>query len=171
MNHSLRLKKITLSGLLLAFTVISVFFAANLPTSRLSLYALSSLFIAVIIIEAGIKSGWTFYLASAILSVILIPRLGVIPFVVFFGIYGIIKYYAELLKSRVFEYLIKLVYFNICLVLGLFFLKEILLSGASLSMPVYLLAAGLEAVFIFYDYIYTLFIRFYSNTLKPRLKL
>jgi hypothetical protein len=171
MNNSLRIKKITLSGLLLAFTVICVFLAANLPTSRLSLYALSSLFVSIIVIEAGTKSGWAFYVASAILSVILVPRLGVIPFVVFFGIYGMIKYYVELLKSRVFEYLLKLVYFNICLVLGLIFLKEILLSGANLSMPVYILAAGLEVAFILYDYIYTLFIRFYSNTLKPRLRL
>ena len=170
MNNRKRVKSITLSGILLAFTVICVFLAANLPTSRLSLYAISSLFIVVIIIEFGTKAGWSFYLASSILSVVLIPRLEVIPFVVFFGLYGLIKLYIEKLHSRVFEYILKLIYFNMCLVLGLFFLKELILDGINLSAPVYIVAVLLEFVFLVYDYVYTLFIRFYATRLKPKLK-
>ena len=171
MNNNQRVKSITLSGILLAFTVICVFLAATLPTSRLTLYAVSSLFVAVIIIEVGVKSGWAFYLASSILSVVLVPRLEVIPFVVFFGLYGLIKLYIEKLNSRVLEYVLKLIYFNICLVLGLFFLKELILDGVKLSAPVYIVAALLEVVFIVYDYVYTLFIRFYASKLKPKLKI
>ncbi len=171
MNNSSRVKRITLSGILLAFTVICVFLAAVLPTSKLSLYALSSLFMSVIIFEFGTKAGWAFYLASAILSALLVPRLEVIPFVVFFGIYGLIKLYTERLNSRITEYILKLAYFNICLILGLFFLKEIILNGVNLSAPVYIIAAVLEVVFVVYDYIYTLFIRFYGSQLKQRLRL
>lgn len=171
MNNKQRVKSITLSGILLAFTVICVFLAATLPTSRLTLYAVSSLFVAVIIIEVGAKSGWAFYIASSILSVILVPRLEVIPFVVFFGLYGLIKLYIEKLNSRVLEYVLKLIYFNICLVLGLFFLKELILDGVKLSAPVYIVAALLELVFLVYDYVYTLFIRFYASKLKPKLKI
>ncbi len=171
MNNGSRVKRITLSGILLAFTVICVFLAAVLPTSKLSLYALSSLFISVIIIEFGTKAGWVFYLASAILSALLVPRLEVIPFMVFFGVYGLIKLYIERLSSRVAEYVLKLAYFNICLILGLFFLKEIILNGVNLSAPVYIVAAVLEVVFVIYDYIYTLFIRFYGTQLKQRLRL
>lgn len=171
MNNNKRVKGITLGGILAAFTVICVFLASVLPTSVLSLYAVSSLFISIIIIEFGIKAGWTFYLASSILSTVLIPRLEVIPFIVFFGIYGAIKFYVERVKSRVLEYILKLVYFNICLVLGLFFLKELILNGMNISMPIYIAAAVLEVVFILYDYVYTLFIRFYASSLKPKLKL
>ncbi len=171
MNNGSRVKRITLSGILLAFTVICVFLAAVLPTSKLSLYALSSLFMSVILIEFGTKAGWAFYLASAILSALLVPRLEVIPFVVFFGIYGLIKLYIERLNSRITEYILKLAYFNICLILGLFFLKEIILNGVNLSAPVYIVAAVLEVVFVVYDYIYTLFIRFYGTQLKQRLRL
>ena len=171
MNNGSRVKRITLSGILLAFTVICVFLAAVLPTSKLSLYALSSLFMSVIIIEFGTKAGWAFYLASAILSALLVPRLEVIPFVVFFGIYGLIKLYIERLNSRITEYILKFAYFNICLILGLFFLKEIILNGVNLSAPVYIVAAVLEVVFVIYDYIYTLFIRFYGTQLKQRLRL
>lgn len=171
MNNAVRVKKITLSGILLGFTVISVFMASILPTSRLSLYAISSLFIAVIIIEFGEKAGWSFYIASAVLSVILIPRLEVLPFIVFFGLYGLLKLYFERLKSRVFEYILKIVYFNICMALGLVFLKEFILAGVELKAPVYIVAALMEIVFVVYDYVYTLFIRFYSSTLKPRFKI
>lgn len=171
MGSNKRIKGITLSGILLAFTIICVFLAANLPTSRLSLYSVSSLFIAVIIIEFGTKAGWSFYLASAILSAVLLPRLEVIPFVVFFGMYGLIKLYAERLRSRAAEYLVKLVYFNICLALGLFFLKELILDGVGLTMPVYIAAALSEVVFVVFDYVYTLFIRFYASKLKPKLKI
>lgn len=171
MNSGSRVKRITLSGILLAFTVISVFLAATLPTSKLSLYALSSLFMAVIIIEFGTRAGWAFYLASAILSVLLVPRLEVIPFIVFFGVYGLIKLYIERIPGRVIEYVLKLIYFNICLALGLFFLKEIILGGINLTAPVYIIAAVLELVFLIYDYIYTLFIRFYGGRLKQKLKI
>ncbi len=171
MSNGSRVKRITLSGILLAFTVICVFLAATLPTSKLSLYALSSLFMAVIIIELGTKAGWIFYLASAILSALLVPRLEVIPFIVFFGVYGLIKLYIERIHSRAVEYVLKLIYFNICLVLGLFFLKEIILGGVNLTAPVYIVAAVLELVFLIYDYIYTLFIRFYGTRLKQKLKI
>ena len=171
MNNNKKVKRITLSGILLAFTVICVFLAANLPTSTLTLYAISSLFIAIIIIEFNIKAGWTFYLASSILSIILIPRLEVMPFVVFFGVYGLIKLYIERLHSRVVEYILKMVYFNICLALGLLFLKELIMDGVSLTTPIYIFAAALEVVFLVYDYVYTLFIRFYAAQLKPKLKI
>lgn len=171
MNNRTRVKKITLSGILLAFTVICVFLASVLPTSKLSLYAVSSLFVAVIIIEFGSGAGWAFYLASCILSAVLVPRLEVIPFIVFFGVYGLVKLYVERLHSRVLEYLLKIVYFNICLVLGLFFLQQIILDGVKLAAPVYIVALVLEAVFLVYDYVYTLFIRFYSSQLKPKLKI
>lgn len=171
MNSNSRAKRITLSGILLAFTVICVFLAATLPTSKLSLYAVSSLFLSVIIIEFGAKAGWAFYLASGVLSAVLVPRLEVIPFIVFFGVYGLIKLYIEKLHNRIVEYVLKLVFFNICLVLGLVFLKEFIMTGISLSAPIYIIAGLLELVFVVYDYIYTLFIRFYGTQLKPKLKI
>ncbi len=170
-NNRTRAKRITLSGILLALTVICVFLAATLPTSRLSLYAVSSLFISVIIIEFGTKAGWAYYLASAILAALLVPRLEVIPFMVFFGIYGLLKLYIERIHSRVAEYILKLLYFSICLVLGFVFIKEFILNSVNLTAPYYIVAAVLEIVFVLYDYIYTLFIRFYGNQLKPKLKL
>ncbi len=171
MNNATRAKKITLSGILLGFTVICVFLAAVLPTSRLSLYAISSLFTAIIIIEFGVKAGWTFFAASAILSAVLVPRLEVLPYIMFFGVYGLLKLYFERLQSRALEYILKLVYFNICLLLGFVFLKEFIMVGVKLATPMYIAAALLEVVFVVYDYVYTLFIRFYSSTLKPKLKL
>jgi hypothetical protein len=170
MNNNNRAKGLALGGILAAFAVICVFLASILPTSVLTLYAVSSLFISVIIIEFGTKAGWTFYLATCILSAVLIPRLEVMPFIVFFGIYGLIKFYTEKVQSRILEYILKFAYFNVCLLFGLFFLKEIIFVGVTITAPIYIIAALFEIVFIIYDYVYTLFIRFYASKLKPKLK-
>lgn len=171
MNNGIKVKRITLSGILLAFTVVCIFLASVLPTSKLSLYVVSSFFVAVIILEYGEKSGWVFYVASAILTAIMVPRLQVLPFTVFFGLYGLIKLYLERLHNRVAEYFLKFLYFNICLALGLLFLKEFILDNLNMSLPIYAAIAAFEVVFLIYDYVYTLFIRYYSNQIKPKLKL
>jgi hypothetical protein len=67
-------KVIALSGIFLALAVLSLYAQSLAPAGKLSLYALSSLFVSVIVIEAGIYAGWLFYLASSLLAFILVPE-------------------------------------------------------------------------------------------------
>jgi len=165
-------KKIALGGILGALAVICLFFATVLPTGRLSLYSLSSFFVAVIIIEAGTGAGWIFYAATGILSLILLPdKTGVLPYVIFFGLYGIIKYYIEKLNRLIPEYILKFAYFNICFFTALYAFKSLFLVDMGIDFPWWILVIIFEVVFFVYDFVYTLFIDYFKNRIKPRIKL
>ena len=171
-GNSINTKGMALSGILGALAVISLFFAAILPTSRLSLYVLSSFFISIIIIEYGIKPGWLFYVATSLLSVVLIPdKLGIIPYIIFFGIYGIVKVYIEKINKIVLEYFLKFAYFNICLFVAVYFIKNVFLENITVKLPWWLIIIALEIVFLIYDYVYTMFIAYYREKLKKILRI
>lgn len=165
-------KKISISGIMLAITVLCLFLATVLPTNRLSFYALSSFTVSVIIIEYGAKAGWAFYIASCLLSFVLVyEKLELIPYILFFGLYGIAKYYIEKLNNILLEYVLKYTFFNICIMLFVLFVREIILKGIEIKFPWWIFAIVLQIVFLIYDYVYTLFIQYYKNRLRMRFRI
>lgn len=171
-ENSMNTRKVALSGILGALAVICLLLATVLPTNRLSFYALSSFFIAIATIENGIKAGWLFYAATSLLALIIVPeKLGLVPYVIFFGIYGLVKYYIEKLDKLVIEYVLKYVYFNICVGITLISVSKLFGFSLTAEIPWWLIIAALEIVFFIYDFVYTLFINYYREKLRPRLKL
>lgn len=171
-GNSLDTKKIALNGILGALAVICLLLATVLPTNRLSFYALSSFFIAVSIIESGARAGWIFYLATSLLALIIVPdKLGIIPYAIFFGLYGLVKYYIEKLDKIIIEYVLKFIYFNISAGIAVLTVSRLFGFEMSVKLPWWLLIAALEIVFFIYDVVYTLFINYYREKLKPRMKL
>lgn len=165
-------RKVALGGILLALTVIILYAESVMPTSKLSLYALSSFFVSVIVIESGIRAGWIFYVASSLLALIIIPdKIALIPYLVFFGVYGIIKFYVEKLNKPVLEYIFKVAYFNACLAAAFLLIKEFFLESVRVDFPWWAVIAVLEVVFIIYDYVYTLFIQYYNQKIKKMIRL
>jgi len=166
-------KRMALSGILASFTVISVFLSSVLPTNKISLYALASFFVAVIVIEFGVKSGWIFYMVTCLVSLFVVPgKISIIPFILFFGVYGIVKYYIEKLGKMLPEYLLKYLYFNVCLFLSILFIEEILLKGTGIELHwKIIILTGLQLGFLVYDYVYSLFIRYYKTRIRKILKL
>lgn len=173
MNKSFSSKSLALGGVLTALTVISVFFADIIPTNTLSLYALSSFFIAIILIERGVKTSWVFYFATSLLSFVIVPdKTMVIPFVSFFGIYGVIKHYLEKYTNRVVEYILKYLFFNANVVLAYLLLK-VLFEAQTLfkGFPLWIVMIILQVIFLVYDYVYTIFIQYYTTRLRKALKI
>ena len=79
----MKAKIIALNGILGALAVVCLLLATIMPTGRISLYALSSFFIAVSIMESGIKAGWLFA-ATSLAGFIVVPeKLALAPYVVF----------------------------------------------------------------------------------------
>lgn len=164
-------KRLALNGILGALSVICLLLADIPPTNRISLYALSSFFISISIIENGIKAGWIFYAATCLLSFIVVPeKLGIVPYVIFFGIYGIVKFYIERLDRLVIEYILKFTYFNACMGIALWALKGLFRYELRIMLPVWLLVAAAEIVFFIYDIVYTMFINYYRNKLRALIK-
>jgi hypothetical protein len=166
-------KRLAISGVLASCTVVSVFLSTILPTNRISLYTLASFFVAVIIIEFGVKNGWIFYIVTCAVSFFVVPwKTAIIPFILFFGIYGIIKYYIEKLDRILPEYLLKYLYFNTCLIFSLLLIKEVFLRVTVIELHWKIIAvSGLQVVFLVYDYVYSLFIRYYKTRIRKILKL
>jgi len=156
--------KVAIGGLLLALTIIFIYLESVLPTGRLSLYALSSFTVSIIIIEFRAGFGWVFYTAACLLSLIVVPdKISVVPYAAFFGVYGIIKYYIETIRGKWIGWIFKLVFFNIALTAAILFLKEFLLQKLGFSVKLWLAVILLEVVFVIYDIVYSSFIRLYKT--------
>ncbi|NSW90651.1 MAG: hypothetical protein HPY74_08250 [Firmicutes bacterium] len=168
-------KKFALNGILAAIAIMCLLLATIMPTSKLSFYVLSSFFVSIIIMEYGTGSGWVFYILTNLLAFIIIPnKIRIIPYSVFFGVYGIIKYYIEKIDKIVLEYILKIIYFNVCMTGAIVLFKEIVAGGTGIVNIKFPLWAGLvllEAIFVLYDYVYTLFIQYYKEKLRRFLKI
>ncbi|MCX7711867.1 MAG: hypothetical protein N2484_18645 [Clostridia bacterium] len=165
-------KRLSLSGVLLALTVLCLFIESIAPTNRLAFYALSSFFVSVVIMEFGLTAGWTFYIASCLLSLIIVQdKMNLIPYVLFFGNYGIIKFYIEKRNKLWLEYILKFVYFNIVLFFLYISVKTFILPEVSVKFPWWILIVFAEAAFLIYDYVYSLVIQYYCSKIKNVLKI
>lgn len=162
--------KIALGGICLALTVAFIFGGSVIPGIELTLFAVSSLFTAVMIIESGVRGGIMLYVAAVILSLIIVPnKLAVIPYAFLFGYYGILKFYIEKLSSRIIQLVVKAAFFAALLSAALLGFKELFLG--SINLPDYplglLIAAGIFMM-ILYDFIFTFLISFYMRRIKNR---
>ena len=161
---------IALGGICLALTLVFVFIGSIVPGIELTMFAISSLFVAVMIMESGVRGGIILYAAAVLLGLILVPnKLAMIPYGFFFGYYGILKYFIEKLPKGLLQIIIKLAFFALVMCAGILAFKELLLG--SISLPDYptaiLIIAGI-VMMLLYDYIYTLLINFYLKRIKNR---
>lgn len=163
-------RKVALGGVLGALCIAFLYLAAYLPTSRLFLYGVSSVFCSIILIENGHKWAWAFFAATSALGFMVIPdKLDIVPYLIFFGYYGIIKYYIEGLSLRVIQLVVKGVFFAAALFLGYLLVKELFVTDVITKIPVWLLGAAALAVFYLYDYVYSRFVIYYETSLRKKI--
>lgn len=170
--ETLKTKKVVTGGVLLALSAVTLLGASFVPGIELTLYALSSVYVIIMIIEFSPGAGWLFYFASLLLAFVLVPnKIGIVPYAIFFGIYAIVKYYIEKTKRlhQVVEVLLKLVFSNLMFALG-FLAFGAAFTGAiqipDVAFP--FLVAGAQVFFLAYDYILTLVIGFYMKR-RPKI--
>ncbi|MBU5592848.1 hypothetical protein KQI89_13930 [Clostridium sp. MSJ-4] len=166
MNKSKNLAK---SGILTALTLIILYIANIAPTSKLTLLTLASAIIPLGILSINVRYALGIYLASSILSLILGLKGVSITYILFFGIYGFIKYYIENLRKAPLEILVKLTFFNISLFINVYVFKFIFTSIPYIDLPYALIIIIIEISFIIFDYALTLIIIFmdkYIHRLK-----
>lgn len=156
---------ITESGLLIALTLVILYATSIIPISTLSILTIASCLIPISIIRTSIKNTILVYIASSVLSFILVPTNIALYYTLFFGIYGIIKYFIEKIRIIPLELLFKLIAFN--LLLGIIYL--IIKSFLVVLLPklsLWILFLGAQVVFLVYDYALTLAISFFLNRFK-----
>jgi len=163
-----RTGKIALGGICTALAVIFMFGASIVPGIELTLFLISSLFTAVMVLEAGAGGGLILFAAASLLGLIIIPnKLALIPYVFCFGYYAVLKYYIEKINSGAVQLALKAAYFAAVICIGMLFFKSVLASAV--HMPDWpaagLIAAGI-VMMILYDYVMTFLISWYRRRFK-----
>lgn len=155
-------KKIAYSGILLAVNILLLLMTNIIPINTMFLMGLSSLPISIIIMEYRVKTGIVFYIASVILSFIIIQnKVQWVMYVLTFGVYGLIKYFIERGRPVYVELLLKLCFANIVLIVLCILLKTLVV------IPINIITIlGFQLAFVIYDYVYSLFIDYYNEKLK-----
>ena len=164
--------RIVVTGVLVALSVIILYLGCAIEVLDLTMSAIVSLLVVVIVIEMGYKYAWFAYVATAVLSLVLLPqKTPAIFYTCFMGFYPIIKSHVERFGSALVRWTIKLVTGNVALV-AMFWLISIFVpdefEGGLLLVCPYIL--GLLA-FVMYDVALTKLITFYFIKLRDRIKI
>lgn len=149
-------KSIAESGLLTALTVVILYSTSLIPISKLSILTLASCLIPICIIRSSVKYAILVYIASSLISLFFVPFNISIYYMMFFGIYGIVKFFIEKINMYFIEIIIKLLSFNVLLMAMYLILKEFIVVNSAL--PLWLLWIGAQVVFLIYDYALTVLI-------------
>ena len=166
-----RSSRVALGGVLAGLGVAVMYLGSFIEVLDLSVAVLASLFCIVAVIEINRKWALGIYVATAVLSVLLLPnKFPAAVYLMFAGFYPILKEILEgKIRSRVAVYAVKMLIFNVA------FAAIIAASVFVLRLPVYegwmLLALILlgNVVFVVYDIALTRLITVYLVTIRPRL--
>lgn len=154
MNKS---KSVAIGGILVGINVILLYFTFIIPTSKLTLLTLSSCIVPFAIIALGKKTAILVYLSSSILALILGLKTIAFMYLIFFGLYGLVKYYIESLRKTPLEIVLKILFFNVAFGILYFLYKSFILT-IPLKISIGYIIVLYQIGFFIYDYAMTLVI-------------
>lgn len=160
--------RVSLTAMFAAMSLLFLYLAAVLPTMRLTMFFISSVFIMGLILEEEMGLAFLMYFTVSLLGLLLLmPYFSyVLPYVIFFGHYGIGKYYIETrIKDKVIGYIIKLLYYNVALVL-IYLLAQVVLAEMLNALPIWALILIAEAAFVLFDWLFTKVTAYYFNNIR-----
>lgn len=173
---------IALGGILTAISFILLYLTRLIPTNTLTLLALLSFIPPIALMEKGVKAALLVYICTSIGSLLFAsPHISLL-YILFFGMYGIIKGFIERINKPFIEIILKLVFFNIAFLITFSLMNIILginlqamfatllsrlaslgLHTTSNSILIYLL---LQLAFFIFDYALTLLVGYYDDYIK-----
>ena len=160
--------------MLSALGVVMLYLGSMIEVLDLSMAVLASMCCIIAVIEYGKGAPWAVFGVTAILSLILLPaKTPAVFYTVFFGFYPILKEKIER-RTRLVQWVIKEIIFNICLVVMGFsaYFFSTLGDNTLFENPLLIAAtiAMAELAFVLYDIALTRLISFYIIKLRNRLK-
>lgn len=162
--------KVSFGGFISLLTVVSLYMTSLLPTLKLFFFALSTLFLFVMVMEFGVGYAFMTFVSSSFLGIILVPnKIILIPYIIFFGYYGIIKYLIEKINNIVLEWIFKITLFNIFTYLSFIIAKSIFVIQINIDLPFWIIVILFQIVFIVYDYCYSLSISYYKKYIQKKI--
>ncbi|ERI92592.1 hypothetical protein HMPREF1982_02201 [Clostridiales bacterium oral taxon 876 str. F0540] len=154
-------------GLYTALGVLFIYLSTITPTSKLYLLGIASCIVPLSILTIKIKHSIFMYLSTSLLSLLLMGiKGGVIAYILFFGLYGFVKYFIEKLRNMYLEIFLKLVYFNASIGLVYVLYKVFFTDLFKVNIPIYALILMFQVVFLIFDYALTLFVAYVHRYIK-----
>ena len=168
--------RVSLTAMFASMSLLFLVLASVLPTARAAMYFLSSIFVMGLVLEEEIGLAFMMFAVVSALSLLFIaPRsLIVIPYVLFFGHYGIGKYYIETnIRDKVVRYIVKLLYYNVALILIFLIAQAASQSTFSnlvgFNISLWILVPLAEVAFVLYDFLFTKVTAYYFNHIRRKL--
>ena len=164
-------KQLTLGAMIAALTVLCLYVTAVLPTGRIAMYFLSSIFVYVLACEGAYGSALLSYIASVGIAFLLLPnKLPVLAYTLLLGHYGITR---TALRSRMngklFPMLLMLLYCNFFSGVSLYAAK-ILFGSIPITFPDWLpswaLIIFVQVGFLLFDVLYGIAALIYEARLR-----
>lgn len=169
-------EQVALCGVVAALCTLLMFMTGMFPFSTYALPALAGLLMVTVAVETGPTWAYTLYAAVSLLSFIMTPdKEAMLMFVAFFGHYPITKLLIERLRSKPLRVVLKLICFNLCVVLGylviiyLLRMPDVLTEfGEFGKYSVYILLGLGNLLFVVYDIALTNIMCAYIGWFRPR---
>lgn len=165
-------KKLALASIFAALGVVIMYLGAIIEVLDISMATIASMLCVVMIIEMGGAYPWLVFAVTAVLSFLVLPqKFAALIYILIAGYYPMLKCIYERQKSRILEWLLKMLTFNaamtLTVVLALFVLS---LPGMTKGYIIALFALG-NFTFIVYDIALTMLIRLYFLKYRKLLKI
>lgn len=167
--------RMALSGMLSALIVAVLYFAGVSEVASLSVLAVAGVILCVCVYECGMKYAVSAYVATSLLGLLVCAdKVTAGMYVICFGLYSVLKSLAETyIRRRGIEWLAKISFFNLALVLMLLGAKLLLLDiGILAALPGWAWTLGwvaLNGVFLIYDVALTRVMTFYVFRLRKKI--
>ena len=145
---------VALGGMIAAVSVVLMLLTVYIPLLEQALPALAGVLLIAAVIETG--AGWAFviYIAVGLLSLLFAFNNGAaFYYILFFGLYTIVKSFIERIPIKPLQWVVKLLFFNMCAV-AVYFVIFVWILHLPDSVFKYGYAATLaviNVVFIVYD--------------------
>jgi hypothetical protein len=158
---------------MLMFSVLTLFFVylANISSVlRAPLFFVSSIFIMGIMVERMYGIAFLSFAAVLFCGFLIVPdKSGMLPYLLFFGHYGIFKYFIDENRRGAARAVLKLAYFCACMTALWFFGGGFLLASLPFELPVWAVWAPGAAIFLLYDWLLARLAAWYYANLRVRL--
>lgn len=160
-------KKIAFSAVLCALGVIVLYLGAVIETVDITMAALASFLIIVCMIEVRGYMPFLVFVATAALSLLLLPnKTVVLIYSMYFGFYPILKNLLEKLPVLL-SWLLKFAVFNVAIALYYLLLRDVLFPDMG-NLKLYILLL-MNVIFLTLDLAQTLFVTAYVRRFRKML--
>lgn len=173
-NKSYRL---ALCAVVCALSLVMMLLTGLIPVGTYAFPCIAGVFLAVIVIEAGYPGALLVYAVVSVLSFFFVTdKEAALYYTAFLGFYPVLKGVMELVKSRLVQYILKFIAFNLCVVVAFFVSIYVLMVPKesfelfSVYLPWVFLLLG-NVVFLAYDICLTRLITEYVNKWRNKLKI